>query len=85
MSGFRTIRRVDDLGRIVLPVEMRRVMKIDVHDPLEISLSEDGIVLKKYVPCDIFTGSTEDLIEFHGQKVSRESVLALARMAGILP
>ena len=51
--------------------------------PLEIIVDDDRIVLKKYQPEDIFTGETDDLIEYHGLKVSKKSIEELAKIAGI--
>ncbi len=44
------IRRVDDLGRIVIPKEMRRYLRIKEGDPLEISIADNGVLLEKFVP-----------------------------------
>ncbi len=49
------VRRIDHLGRVVLPREMRKTMRINEGDPLEISLSEGGILLKKYSPIQSFS------------------------------
>ena len=48
---MKAIRRVDDLGRVVIPKEIRRVLCISEGDPLEIFIDDDGIVLKKYDTC----------------------------------
>ena len=55
----------------------------DVKDGLEITVQDDCIILKKAESADIFTGSTDDLIDYEGKKVSRSSVLALAKLAGL--
>lgn len=78
------VRRLDELGRITLPIELRRNLDIGEKDPIEIYVSEDMIILKKFAPVDTFTGSTDDLIEFHGKMVSRKSVEELAKIAGII-
>lgn len=78
------VRRLDELGRITLPIELRRTLDIDEKDPVEIYVSGDSIVLKKYEPSDIFTGEKEDLFEYCGKMVSRKSIEALAKLAGIL-
>lgn len=51
---------MDRLGRVVLPVELRRTFDIDAGDPLEIYVNADGIILKRYEKACIFCGSTED-------------------------
>ena len=67
---------MDELGRIVLPVELRRTMEIEEKDPLEIYMEEDRIILKKYQPCCIFCGSADISVNFKGKplckKCSRE-------------
>lgn len=84
MKSTGIVRKVDELGRIVLPVELRKSLHIDVKDPLEIFTSNDKIVLKKYEPADIFTGViTGDLVEYMGKKVSVESIKELAKLAGL--
>jgi len=76
------VRKVDELGRIVLPVELRRSLNIEIRDPLEICVDGDNIILKKYQPADIFTGNTDNLIDFYGKKVSVESIIEMAKLAG---
>ena len=66
MKTTGVIRKLDELGRITLPIELRR-----------------SIILKKAANTDIFTGGTEDLVEYEGKKVSKASILALAKLAGL--
>lgn len=82
MKDTGVIRKVDELGRFTLPMELRRKLHIEVGDPLEVFVDEDSIILKKYVASDIFTGTTEDLIEFEGKKISRRTIIRLAEAAG---
>ena len=74
---------MDELGRIVLPIELRRSLNINERDTLEIFVDDEKIVLKKYEPADIFTGNMDDLIEYMGKKVSKESILEMARIANL--
>jgi len=78
------VRRVDELGRVVLPVELRRSLNIEVGDSLEIHVDEDSVILRKFQHTDIFTGNTENLIEFHGKKVSVESIREMAKLANLI-
>ena len=48
-----------------------------------IAVDDEKIILKKYEPADIFTGSMDDLIEYQGKKVSKESILEMARIANL--
>ena len=68
MKSTGIVRKVDELGRIVLPIELRRSMDINEKDALEIFVDDDKIILKKYQPADIFTGSMEDLVDYKGKK-----------------
>ena len=69
MKSTGIIRSVDELGRIVVPKEMRRKMGIENGDPVEIYVDGDKIILTKYEPCCIFCGSEEDVVEFKGKKM----------------
>lgn len=83
MKDTGIIRNVDDLGRFVIPMELRRKLNINIGDPLEVFVKGETIVLKKYFDTDIFTGSSEDLIEYCGKKVSKASVMEMAKLAGL--
>ena len=72
-----------NLGRVTLPIELRRNLDIDIKDPVEIFVDGDSIVLKKYVPVDIFTGSKDDLLEYRGKMISKGTIKELAKLAGI--
>lgn len=78
------VRRLDELGRITLPIELRRNLDLNEKDPVEIYVSEDMIILKKFEPVDTFTGTKENLVEFHGKMVSKESIKELAQIAGFI-
>ena len=82
MKSTGIVRKVDELGRIVLPIELRKTLCINERDPLEIFTDNDMVVLKKYQPSDIFTGDMSDLHEYKGLKVSISSIRELARIAG---
>lgn len=84
MKNTGIIRKIDDLGRITIPIEIRRNLELSVNDALEIFVQDDQIVLQKYEPADIFTGERKDLIEFEGKRISRSTVESLAKLAGII-
>ena len=65
MKSTGIVRKVDELGRIVLPIEIRRTMNIDKCDAVEIFVDEEKIVLKKYQPACIFCGNTIHLTIYH--------------------
>lgn len=69
MKSTGIVRKVDELGRIVLPIELRRTLDIAEKDSLEIYMDGPAIVLKKYQPTCIFCDSEKDIIEFRGKNV----------------
>ncbi len=83
MKSTGIVRKVDELGRVVLPIELRRNMGIAIKDSLEIFVEDGTIVLKKYEPADIFTGNMDDLIDYKGKKVSKQSIIEMAQLAGL--
>lgn len=83
MKSTGIVRKVDELGRVVLPIELRRNLNIQEKDSLEIFVDDEKIILKKYEPADIFNGSMDDLIDYKGKKISKGTIYELAKMAGI--
>ena len=83
MKSTGIVRKLDELGRITLPIELRRNLDVNERDPLEIFVDEDTIILKKYNPADIFIGEMDDLVEYKGKKVSKSSIIELAKLAGL--
>lgn len=69
MKTTGIVRRVDELGRVVLPIELRRTLEIEERDQLEITLEDDRIVLRKYQPTCIFCGAEADLLEYRGKRI----------------
>lgn len=69
MKTTGIVRRVDELGRVVLPIELRRTLEIEERDLLEIMLEDDRIVLRKFQPTCIFCGAEEDLLEYRGKRI----------------
>lgn len=71
MKTTGIVRKVDELGRIVIPKETREQLYITVRDPLEIFLDEDdlSIILKKYTPGCIFCGEMDDITNFKDKMV----------------
>ncbi len=61
MKSTGIVRRIDDLGRVVLPVELRRTLDLEVRDPVEIFIEGDAIVLRKYDAACLFCGATREL------------------------
>ena len=77
MKALGIIRPVDELGRIVLPVETRKMMDLNPKDGVEVFIEDDKIILKKYRPSCIFCGEADGVIDFKGKKVCRSCIEAL--------
>ena len=71
MKATGIVRKVDELGRIVLPIELRRTLNINIKDPVEIFVDEDSIILKKFESSCVFCGSSYDSTEVKGKTVCR--------------
>ena len=72
MKSTGIVRKVDELGRVVLPIELRRSMGIAEKDPMEILVDGDLIVLRKYVPACVFCGNTTNVQQFSRKMVCLE-------------
>ncbi|WP_312118321.1 AbrB/MazE/SpoVT family DNA-binding domain-containing protein [Brevibacillus reuszeri] len=69
MKGTGIVRRVDELGRLVLPAELRRTLNMDELQPLEIFVDGENIVLRKYTPGCSLCGHTETpMVNLYPQK-----------------
>ena len=69
MKSTGIVRKVDELGRIVLPIEMRRTLDISEKDSLEIYVEGSSIILKKYKPSCVFCDSTKDITVFRNKNI----------------
>lgn len=69
MKSTGIVRRIDQLGRITIPMETRNILGIKENDSLEIFTEDNMILLKKYQPSCIFCGNARDVITFKGQNV----------------
>lgn len=74
MKATGIVRNVDELGRVVLPKELRTVLSIDLKDPIEIFTDGQFIVLKKYNPGCTICGSMGDTVRFHEKPVCRACI-----------
>lgn len=74
MKSTGIVRKVDELGRVVIPIELRRTLGIGEKDSLEIYVDGDQIILKKYEPACIFTGNSDDLVYFKGKMISKSCI-----------
>ena len=65
---------MDNLGRIVIPIETRRIFEIDPKDPLEIYVEGDKIILQKYNRACAFCGSKEDVTDFNNKNICKKCI-----------
>ena len=77
MKATGIVRKIDELGRVVLPIELRRTMNLDVRDPVEIFMDGDSIVLRKYEAACLFCGGTHNLTSFRGKQICGECLRQL--------
>jgi len=69
MKSTGIVRKVDELGRVVLPIELRRSLDIEEKDALEIYVDGNSVILKKYEPDCIFCGNARDVVNFKGKNI----------------
>lgn len=79
MKSTGIVRRVDELGRIVLPSELRKSLGIEVKDSLEIYTSGDSVILKKYLPACVFCGEANDIITFKGKNICKNCLRQVSK------
>ena len=75
MKSTGIVRNIDELGRIVIPKEIRKKLGIANNDPVEIYVEGERIMLMKYHPACHFCGSTEDIMEFKGKVVCHACII----------
>lgn len=81
MKSTGIVRKVDELGRIVLPIELRRTLDIAEKDSLEIYVDEDCIILRKYQPACIFCDNARDVVVYKGKNICRDCIKLLDEAA----
>ncbi len=79
MKSTGIVRQVDNLGRIVIPIELRRTLDICIKDSLEIYVEDDQIILKKYSPACSFCNNASDIIHFKGKNICAECLADLTK------
>ena len=78
MKSTGIVRKIDELGRFCIPKEIRRVLKIDDNDSLEIFVEDNSIILRKFLPACVFCSSTEDLIDYKDKCVCINCIRTLS-------
>lgn len=79
MKSTGVVRKVDELGRVELPIELRRTLNIDIKDPMEIFVEGELIILKKYEPACVFCGEASNVENFRGKNVCHKCAAELGR------
>ncbi len=78
MKSTGIVRKLDELGRIVLPIEMRRTFNLAEKDAVEIYVEGDSIILRKHQPNCILCGESKSLVDYKGKLVCKSCVKGLA-------
>lgn len=71
MKSTGIVRKVDELGRVVIPIELRRTLDIEEKDALEIYVDGELIILKKYAPACIFCEDARDVVQYRGKNICK--------------
>jgi len=79
MKSTGIVRKVDELGRVVLPIELRRTLDIAEKDALEIYVDGATIILRKYEPACIFCDNAKDIKVYKGKNICPECLSALKK------
>ncbi len=79
MKSTGIVRKVDELGRIVLPIELRRTLDIEIKDAIEIYVDGNSIILKKYEPACIFCGNANDVLTYKGKIICQDCLNELKK------
>lgn len=80
MKSTGIVRKVDELGRVVLPIELRRTLDIAEKDALEIYVDEESIILKKYEPACIFCDNAKGITVFKGKNICPDCIKELKNL-----
>jgi len=83
MKSTGIVRKVDELGRVVIPIELRRTLSIAEKDPLEIYVDSDRIILRKYEPscACVFCGNADDVTIFKNKNICKECLESMTTKA----
>ena len=77
MKSTGIVRKIDELGRIVLPIELRRTLGIEEKDRIEIFVDGESIILRKYQPTCIFCDNAKDIINYKGKNICPDCIRAM--------
>lgn len=80
MKSTGIVRKVDELGRVVIPIELRRTLNIEEKDALEIFVEGDMVILRKYEPACIFCGQAKNVRDLKGKNVCPKCIDEIAKL-----
>ncbi len=81
MKSTGIVRKVDELGRVVIPIELRRTLDISRRDSLEIYVDGNSIILRKYEPGCIFCGDAQDTKQYLDKTVCKKCLAEMSKLA----
>lgn len=81
MKSTGIVRKVDELGRVVIPIELRRTLGINEKDGLEIFVENDRVILRKYEPACVFCGGADNVRHFKGKNICEECLASMSEKA----
>ncbi len=79
MKSTGMIRKLDDLGRIVLPSELRKNLGLENQDELEIFIEGECIILQKFAPSCVFCGCGENLVRYYDKNLCETCISAIRK------
>ena len=77
MKSTGIVRQLDELGRVVLPKELRRTLNLNQRDPMEIFIDGSNVILKKYEPACVFCGDAADVVTYMDKKICKNCIAKL--------
>ena len=80
MKSTGIVRKVDELGRIVLPIELRNALNIAQKDPLEIFVEGSSIILKKHEDNCVFCGNTKQLVDYKDKLICNKCLENITKL-----
>jgi AbrB family transcriptional regulator, transcriptional pleiotropic regulator of transition state genes len=81
MKATGIVRRIDQLGRLVMPIELRRTLGIGIADPIEMFVDGENIILRKYQASCTFCDSTTDILEYKGKNICKNCMQEIQKVS----
>lgn len=81
MKSTGIVRRMDELGRVVIPIEIRNKFDIKEKDPIEIYVDGSSIILKKFEPNCVFCGNSKNLVEYNDKLICNKCAKKIADLS----